>query len=292
MRRILCSVLALALLCLACGENTDYASNNDTEPTPVVFTLEDEPTLSIDGDWLYFVGTDTLLPARTGIYRARIGNPVRELVLAGNGLHSPSEMPDGNRVAFLSGSSLNILILADTSVISAGLSGVYSSVTCINDTTLIACLGQLLFWINLRNSSVSRIADGYDPVYYQQDEFLYVKELSPGNYGIVSYSFQISHGEYLGPEVQALDTIRSGLPVRWVSADPESGRYAYLAQGIDSSSVYTSTIGSDETHSITRTVGTKPLLIGFNTVLYRGPDGRLYQSDFRGTTSIPYWSVQ
>ncbi|UCD62928.1 MAG: hypothetical protein JSW34_09210 [Candidatus Zixiibacteriota bacterium] len=291
MRASLLCIGILAVLLMSC-ENKDYTSDSGDDLPTVVYSIEDEPSLSDDREYAYFVALDTLFPGNTGLYRARVTDPVREGLLGGSGLHSPVPSFDGTRVAFLSGSSINYLNLADGSVVSSGVSGNYTSIIFVDDSTLIGCVGQLLYEINVDDSSVAFIGNGYDPTFYQPDVFIYLTELSTDTFGIMRYAPGSDIPQAAQADIDTLDTIISGDRVRWVSVDPSSQHYVYLIEGADSNYVYTSTIGSEDSSLVARTRGSKVILVNHDMVLYRGGDGRLYQSDFRGNQKLPFWSMQ
>jgi len=291
--KIIRAVAAVFILLISsCGEDENVpvisggSSSDSNEPDH--YTVEFEPALSIDGDEVYFVATDSLFPQKHGIYRARVASPQRVQLFEGHGFHSPVAAPDGFTLAFLSGGVVYYLDIADSSISAAGFDGHYEAVVYINDSIVVACAANLMYLINVNDSSDTRFSSGSDPTFYAPNQFVCLSERTTGVWDIRRVTYRnITEGDQFTDDTLA--TITSDGRIRWVSLEPSTDRYVYVEQVGGINSVYTGQIGVQERNFIATTDHAKPLMLGFNLLIYSGPDGRFYQSTFDGRTQVPFW---
>ncbi len=277
---------------LACdNDDSGPTSNEPTWTEPEHYSKETEPSLSLDREFLYFVVSDTLFPDKHGIYRARVDSPAREQVLAGFGFHSPVASANGFEVAFLTGSTLNYLKLADGTVTSAGVSGNYEAILALNDSLYVGCVGQQLYFINSRDSSVTRLGTGRDPTRYGPNRFIAVTEVGAGAYAILRFTYRNDVEE--DPfSIDTLEILGASGEIRWVSLESTQNRYVYVEMLDTVNNVYTGQVGTTVKNFIATTDHVKPHMLGYNLLIYPGPDGRFYQSNFEGSSKAPFWHAE
>jgi hypothetical protein len=56
--------------------------------------------------------------------------------------------------------------------------------------------------------------------------------------------------------------------------------------------LFSALAGDTETNFINYSDYTKPLILDFDRIIYSGPDGRFYQSNFDGTRTFPFTYVK
>ncbi|UCE24253.1 MAG: hypothetical protein JSU74_13340 [Candidatus Zixiibacteriota bacterium] len=285
-------VSLLVLFNLACNkDDSGITSNEPTWTEPEHYSKETEPTLSLDREFIYFVVSDTLFPDKHGIYRARVDSPAREKVLAGFGFHSPVVSASGFEVAFLTGSTLNYLKLADGTVTSAGVSGNYEVILPLNDSLYVGCAGQQLYLINSRDSSVTRLGTGSDPTRYGPNRFIALTEVSAGAYAILKFTYRDDvEGDLFS--IDTLDMLSASGEIRWLSLESIQKRYVYVEKLDTVNNVYTGQVGTTVKNFIATTDHVKAHILGYNLLIYPGPDGRFYQSNFEGSSKAPFWHAE
>ncbi|UCG62939.1 MAG: hypothetical protein JSV52_06565 [Candidatus Zixiibacteriota bacterium] len=286
-------LVGLALVFASGCNNNNSGTNAPNLPNePSYYSTELEPSLSTDREYIYYITSDTLLADKNGIYRARVTSPAREEILYGFGFHSPVQFPDGSGVAFLTGGTLNVLDFASGSVSTAGVTGNYHAIAFLDDSLLIGCVGKLLYLINIENPGVSQLdVNGSDPTYYSADRVITLSERDNGVWDVCRLRyFDIEEGPEI--TVDTLVTITSEGKVRWLSMEPTLNRYVYVEQRDDANLVFTGQVGTQTKNFIAQTGHVKPYLLDFNQLIYQGPDGRFYESDFDGSYHAPFWSTE
>jgi len=282
-------LLTLLLLVISCGEDDEnFISNSDTPATE--YSLETEPSLSADGQYVYYVAADSRVQGKSGIYRAPVTAPRREQLCSGDGYHSPVQSFDGATVAFLSGSSINYLNVASGSISPSGIAGSYAAIVFLNDSIMVGCSAGSLYLIHCSESSSTLLGPGVDPTFYWPDQLVCLVR-SAGAYLMLMYSLSQTE-EGFAVRVDTLQRLSTAGVIRWVSIAPGGSRYAYVEQLDGQNRVYTGQIGSSSRISIAATNHPKTCMLGPNMIIYSGPDGRFYQSSFDGSSQAPFWYAE
>ena len=76
---------------------------------------------------------------------------------------------------------------------------------------------------------------------------------------------------------------------RWVSVEPSLQRFVYVLQDALGKTLYSSQVGSVTTNQISTTPHAKAHIYGPDQILYSGPDGRFYRSNYDGSILTPFW---
>lgn len=170
---------AICWLAVSCNNTESPAGGNGNGVDLFEFLVESDMSLSPDGEYVYYVGVDTALPQWSGIYRAEISNPARELVIRIDSISSPAVDEAGENIYFIKNNMLMKVRLADSSVSQMDiLSGKdLHNIITLNDSLMIAWADASIFRINLRSLQVDSIGPGGYPSLTPCDSFLY---LSPG----------------------------------------------------------------------------------------------------------------
>ncbi len=294
-RELLKAVLLVGPVILAvAGCNPDDSGTNAPDNTfidPVYYSAEYEPSLSVDGKYVYFITADTLLQEKNGIYRADVDSPRREKILFGFGFHSPVQFPDQSGLAFLTGGTVNYLNFASGAVSPAGVSGSYQSIVFINDNLMIGCIGKLLYLINTETSQVSQFGSGCDPTYYAPNQIIALSDRTGGIWGVHKFTYSMN-SEGTEITVDTLALIAAEGDIRWLSLEPTRDRYVYVEDRDSVGLVFTGQLGVSGKYFIAETGHVKAHMLDFNQLIYQGPDGRFYKSDFIGSYHVPFWHAE
>ena len=76
---------------------------------------------------------------------------------------------------------------------------------------------------------------------------------------------------------------------RWPTLEPLIGRLTYAVKTQTINHVFSGKIGSGVSAHIDTTQYEKPYIIDYNLIIFTGPDGRFYQSNFSGDHIFPFW---
>ena len=281
------SVLAgtiMVVLMLACSEKPVDSNGSETGR----YLVETEPTLSLDGQYVYLVATDTVISGNSGIYRARVGKPVREKVLAGNGLHSPTIAPDNFTLAYLSGGRISYYDLSTGNSSASSVTGSFESIQFLNDTLLVAQIASAVYLVNESGNTKTLVAEGWEPSAAVRDTFIYVVPIPGYAYGIVKCDASLMVRDTIF-YVSVLDN--SGI-VRWPSWNPSSDRLAWVHDDTRSLQVHVGAVQPYGDREIDITAHEKALMIHPDLVIFTGPDGRFHQSNFAGSDIAPWWYAE
>lgn len=269
--------LALAAVIIAFGcEDTRYSTK--PRQRPGTYPLETEISLSPDGQYIYFLTTDTITPANSGIYRARLSNPVREKLVSGNTYRSPVVSFDNQRLAFLESGRIKYFPLGGQSIIPSALPDSFESIIFINDSQLVAHRDTTLYLVDESRTSVTLLCRGWDPTFLSRGSFLYIG----GN----RMNYRIMSGTVFG-DTALLQTVATDAVVHWATKLSSFNRIAYGVEWFDQRYIYSVIPGQDFTY-IDSSLHSKPYLAAFDMILFTGADGRIYSSDFAGELSVPF----
>jgi hypothetical protein len=281
------SLIIIAVFLLSC--------DNDTGVTPATpnggpdrYRIETEPTLTPNRNYIYYITTDTSNTAKSGIYRAKAKKPVREEVLLGEGFHSPTLSPDNNTLAFLESAKINYFRLSDQSRWKSSVTDGFESIVFVNDSLLAACRYNSIFLLNENSGIADFFTDGWDPTLVMPDTIVYLIEDTIGSvntYRIVKNDISNNQPDTI-LNIGHLELFE--FP-RWPTLEPLIGRLTYAVRTPIINYVFSAEIGSGVSTHIDTTRYEKPYIINYDLIIFTGPDGRFYQSDFSGEAIFPFW---
>ncbi len=274
---IILRYLALAIVLFAFGcEDTRYSTKPRQRPGP--YPLETEISLSPDGQYISFITTDTVIPENSGIYRARLSNPLREKLVSGDSYHSPAISFDNQRLAFLEKGRIRYYLLSSKTIIPSVLPDSFASIIFINDSQLVAHRDSSLFLVDESRSAVTFLFRGWDPTLLSRGNFIYIA----GN----RMNYRIMAGNVFG-DTTLLQTVVSDAVVHWATKLSSFNRIAYGVEWFEQKYIYSVIPGQDFIY-IDSSLHAKPYLVAFDMILFTGIDGRIYSSDFDGELSVPF----
>jgi len=278
------SIILLLILLICCDDDNSTNSINSNGDAATTW-IESEPSLTADRSYIYYINKDTVSSEKSGIYRARIDQPIREEVLHGEGYHSPTMIVDNDTLAFLdSNGIINFYDISEKSLSVSGITDDFNSITFVNDSFIVGNRDDSLFLVNKRENTVSFFSLGWDPIFYAVDTFLCITRGGTGYYQITRFddfdtSPNILHGFNISPP---------SMP-RWASAESLLNRFVFVIEDYDKKEVYTGMLDTNDLILIDSTGFNKPCLIDYDFIIYSGPDGRFFQSNYAGTNKFPFW---
>ncbi len=274
-------LVAVILLILGCSEKPTRPGGNYVPR----YSFESEPTLSPDRQWVYFIATDTVTPANSGIYRAPISRPASETVLLGESLHSPTIAPDNRTLAYLDAGEIEYYDLLSQTGSSANIRRAFESIQYINDSLLVAQADSSVWLINDRRSMVSHIGRGRDPSALVGDTFIYLAPVDGTAGGIVKCDASFA----------VRDTIFCIAPhdqpgsARWPAWDPAGSTMVWVYHTSSDTAVYVGQGQPSNNRRLAATTQRKALIVRPGTVIFTGNDGRFYQTDYTGSDPFLWW---
>ncbi|MCP4706661.1 MAG: hypothetical protein GY865_18840, partial [candidate division Zixibacteria bacterium] len=249
--------------------------------------IETDVSLSPDREYIYFSVQDTIFDGRySGINKARVTHPVRERVLAGSNYYSPTINFDNNILAYLYDSRIHYYDIALDTIMNSGITADFESILYVNLDVLMAARNDSLFLTNETDSTYQYLRDGWDPTLIAADTFLFFASLD-------NYTFRIIKDNLEESNPETLYTIRTAAFPHWPTLHPNSGHLAFGIELYDQRFIYSGVAGDSplpgETLTFIDSSGySKPYILNYNQIIFSGPDGFLYQSDFEGLKSVPY----
>ncbi|MCP4704097.1 MAG: hypothetical protein GY865_05765, partial [candidate division Zixibacteria bacterium] len=276
----------LFILIIAC-EDEYYRPTTGNDDGPSQNFIETDVSLSPDREYIYFSVRDTIFDGRySGINKARVTHPVRERVLAGSNYYSPTINFDYNILAYLFDSRIHYYDIALDTIMNSGITADFESILYVNLDVLMAARNDSLFLTNETDSSYQYLRDGWDPTLVAADTFLIFASLD-------NYTFRIIKDNLVESNPETLFTVQTNLSAfpHWPTLHPISGHLAYGLEFADQKFVYSATVGEslgigDTKTFIDDTEYSKPYILNYNQIVFSGPDGFLYQSDFEGIKSV------
>ncbi len=274
-KNILALFLIISLIAGCDKNNTVLKSSGPGGAYPI----ETQPSLSLDRQYIYYINTDTTIPANDGIYRVNTATAERERLLTGSSFASPTISPDNLILAFLFSGTIVYYDMANKEIRSSEISNKFASITFFDDTLLAGQLDSSIFVIKTNKRSVTPFFQGWDPVASGLKKFAYVRNFSAGR-SILKVSF-ITNSE---SPVQSLGNIATP---GWPSIDTVSNRFT-CTLNIDSKKFIIAGTIRGETHMIDSTNYPGSVIVSADKIIFTGPDGRFYVSDFAGKLAVPF----
>ncbi|UCD93387.1 MAG: hypothetical protein JSU69_06320 [Candidatus Zixiibacteriota bacterium] len=282
MRYSLAALILIAVL-LGCGDEY-YGPTGSGGGNHGPYPVETEPSLSPDLNYIYYVSTDTAHNLYSGIYRASVGQPKREKIFAGAGLHSPSVGFDNNTVAYIDSGRIKYYRMSDMSGWPSNVTDSFGSIFYLSNDPLDILIGQRndsIFLVTESEGAVPFIARGWDPTFVFKDTFVYLTGEDSIYHIIKSNIYNLS------PDT--LFTLITNAWPHWPSLERNSGWVGYSLAWYYQRFIYAA---KDTFHFVDSSDYLKPLMLRYNMIIYTGPDGRFYQSNFYGTKSVPFIYVK
>ncbi len=285
MFRFLLFSLILLILIIAC-EDEYYGPTGNNGDGPSANFIETDVSLSPDREYIYFSVRDTIFGLYSGIYKARVTLPVREKIYHGEDYESPTINFDNNILAYLFEGRIHYYDIAQDTMKNSGIVGQFESILYVNLDVLLAARDDSIFLTNEEDSSYQYLRDGRDPTLVAADTFLFIASLD-------NYTFHILKDNLEEVNPETLYTIRTGAFPHWPTLHPNSGHLAFGIELYDQKFIYSGVAGESPLPGQTLTFidssgYSKPYILNYNQIVFTGPDGSLYQSDFEGTKSVPF----
>jgi len=275
---------SMSLLITGCGDDNNGATgwNNNSSPSASDYGDESEPTPSADRGYMYYVAHHDDDQAKMGILRVNLNTANRSLLFEDSEMHSPTPSFDQSRVAFLKSGRINYLALATDSTWESEISMTFTSIVYLNDTLLVGESQSMIYMVDENSGATIMLEPGYDPTMFARDTVVYLKPSSSQDYDVIMRGID-------GGSSRRLALIHNNDRPRWVSVEPSLQRFVYVLQGALGKTLYSSQVGSVTTNQISTTPHAKAHIYGPDQILYSGPDGRFYRSNYDGSILTPFW---
>lgn len=268
-------ILLLTTALVGCGDEYYGVNGNGNGGS---YALETEPSLSPDRAYIYYISSDTAYDRYNGIFRTSVASPIREKIFHGEGYHSPTIGFDNNTVAYLESGQIRYFRISDMTGWQSNFTDVFESIIFIHDSILLANRHDTLWQVQESEELLFRFPHrGWDPTLVTKDTFVCFagEDLT---YHIIKHNVYSTRPE-------TLHTITTSGRPRWPTYDPQSGRLAYCIEMPGERRIYSA---EDTPIFIDSSSFSKPYILNWNLIIFTGPDGRFYQSDFYGTKSVPF----
>lgn len=283
------SICALILFLSGCsGDDNSTGSNNDDDGGnnfPAI-GFEMEPAIGNSHTTVYFIVDDTTAENNDGIYYALTSNPIRKLLLAGEGYHSPTMSPDFTRLAYLKNNHINYYYPQLDSLEESGVSETFTKLVAISNYYLLGYYMGAIYLIDYKTGNVTYLTDGYDISFYTGDTAVYLNDLGSGMYSINKLALDVLvDGDIVeySSSYSPVDTIISNSKISSLSLEPQSQRFAYHKYSASGYEIYTSKIGGINSNLIITTTHGNPLMLDIDFLIYIGDDWLFYRTDYLGT---------
>lgn len=278
-------VLALASTFVLIGCSDKRANSGGSGGGQSRDRIESEPTRTLDGRYVYFIATDTSGHVESGIFRAEVEIPVRQMILAGEDLHSPTMAPDNNTLAYLNGRIIEHYDLSTKTVDTSSIDREFRSIAWLNDSLLVACEYPYIYIVNELRETATVVGEGWDPSPVSRDTFIYVVSGPGEGYSVVTCDVSLSACD----TIFFVSTVDNVGIVRWPSLWPQMGRLAWGRDNINGMDVFVGEINPYSVREICATARIKPLLLGHDKIIFTSFDGRFWETDWAGSNSVPWW---
>ena len=273
-------MLLLVAVLFACGDEYYGSSHDDNNSGP--YPMEIEPSLSTGRDFIYYVSIDTAESLNTGIYKRPTGGTAREKVqiLHGYNLHSPVIGFDDNTLAYLSSGRVMYHNISDKTDSASKVTDSFASIIYIRENLLLANRDSSLFFIDESDSLPQFVSYGWNPALVRRDTFVCITG-EPQKYFITKNNIY-------GIIPETLFQMNIPAHVIWPSIETTGHRLAFTVDYLSSMYIYSAEAGQGLFTFLDSSLYPKALILDLNRIIFTGPDGRFYQSDFAGNSSTPF----
>lgn len=275
---LLCIILLMALS--GCGdENYGLPSSGNG-----AYNIESEPSFSPDREYIYFTVADTARNINSGLYRASAGAPIREKILPGRDYRSPVINFDNNTLACLNEGRIRYYRISDGQEMASTVTDSFASIVFIRENVLVACRSDSLFSVNELAGVASFVRTGWDPAFYTRDTLVCL-DGADDEYAVL----KIDAGNV---RADTIFTLTTNARPRWASVLPDGNRLGYTIEFGPQKFIYVGNMQTGDFIFIDSSDYPKSLILNLNQIIFTGPDGRFFQSDLEGKTSVPYVHVE
>ncbi|HDL03881.1 MAG: hypothetical protein DRP46_01915 [Candidatus Zixiibacteriota bacterium] len=275
MRYSLLCLLVIAVI-FACG---DEYYGPEPDDGPVITAIETEPSLSPDGNYIYYISSDTTDEYYSGIFRISVSTLIRRKLVHGTGYHSPTAGFNNSMIAFLDSGRVNYFSLIDLSRRTSSLSESFISISYIRDSILLGYRTDSLFLISDSGEVSPLPVTGWDPRVISEDVFIYFTGKSPEFYAVMNNIFVVDPDTLL-----ALNT--SARP-SWPTLTRTYNQLAYDVSAGSRREIYTAQLGGDSPLLIANSQYSKSLYLEDGRLIFTGSSGSFYYSDYTGANPQP-----
>ena len=273
-------ILSVVLAC-GCTEDRPTRSNGEQH-----FSLETDPQLSPDGNYIYYVSLDSFLPANSGIYRASVLTPIREKIVSGVGLSSPTLSPDNHTLVYIDSGDIRWydLISHDTGQFSSGFS--WDAIVFVDTNLLIGCRDSSIELINIETPSAGLLGEGFEPDNASDSTYIIAANLD-SDYRLILRENYVS-----GIVDTLLKAQFPGLipPIRSPSKHPSNDHLVFSIRNGSAYDIYS--MRGDTLRVIGRSNRSGVEIAADDLVLFTGSVGLLYRTTVTGGTPLPWVHVE
>ena len=289
---IVCTVLRLALVTLSplmlVGCSEDSTGSDGSGNYVPRYLVESEPTRTLDGRYVYYIATDTINLGQSGIFRAEVNKPIREMILAGVDLHSPTLAPNNTTLAYLNGGIIEHYSLLTETIDTSDIVREFRSIAWLNDTMLVARADWSIYLVNELRGTLTAVGDGWYPSVVARDTFTYTAP----RYGLSDVVVKCDASLAVCDIVLTLPfSMTSGL-ILWPSRDPSSDRWVWVRSTGDGMTVHAVQAQPYLDREFPPTMGDKALLLGPDKIIFTSFDGRFWETDWDGSDPFPWWYLE
>ncbi|MDH3889669.1 MAG: hypothetical protein OEV49_01180 [candidate division Zixibacteria bacterium] len=278
----LISVVVAGLFFIGCKEDPTKSGGSGFHPR---YKIETEPTRTLDGQYIYYIATDTLNLGNSGVFRAEIDKPIRELVLAGEDLHSPTLAPDNNRLAYLNGGIIEYYNLSTQAVDTSSIDREFSSIVYLNDTLLVGRANMSIYIVNEVRGTLINVGNGWHPSVVTQDTFTYTAPRHGLNDVVVKRDASLTVNDTL----LTLPLESTWRTILWPGGDPSSDRWVWVRSSNNGLALHAVQLQPYVDRMLDSTMSEKALLLGPDKIIFTSFDGRFYETDWAGSDPFPWW---
>jgi hypothetical protein len=266
----------IALLIAGCDKDSIIPSNSGPDGA---YSIETQPALSLDRQYIYYINIDTALPANNGIYRINTATAVREKIIPGDRFSSPTISPDNRTLAYLDSGKIFLYNMIGKTIAPSGIPDTFASITFISDSLIAGHFDSSIYIINIEKKTVTQFFSGWDPVACGWDDFVAIRKAS-GYFYISRFPF--------GTNIEDLVLFLGGDTIpSWPSFDTASERLTYTINDDGRKKIYAG-VRRGESHLIDSTDFAGSVIVSANKIIFTGHDGRFYVSDFAGQLAVPF----
>ena len=281
MHRLCLFLILSVVLAYGCTEDRPTRSNGEQH-----FSLETDPQLSPDGNYIYYVSLDSFLLANSGIYRASVMTPIREKIVSGVGLSSQTLSPDNHTLVYIDSGDIRWydLISHDTGQFPSGFS--WDAIIFVDTSELIACRDSFIELINIAAPSAAGLGLGFDPDNDRDSTYIISANLEPDFRLILRENYWNGHTDTL------LKAQFPGLipPIRSPSKHPSNDHLVFSIRNGADYDVYS--MRGDTLTVLGKSNRPGVEIVSDDLVLFTGPVGLLYRTIVSGGTPLPWVHVE
>lgn len=275
-------VMVAPLMLVGCSEDSTGSGGGNYVPR---YLVESEPTRTLDGRYIYFIATDTINLGKSGIFRAEVGKPIREMILAGENLHSPTLAPNNTTLAYLNGGIIEHYYLLTGIIDTSNIAREFRSIAWLNDTLLVARANWSIYIVNELRGTLTNVGTGWYPSVVTRDTFTYTTP----RYGLSDVVIKCGASLTICDTVLDLSSdLTYGINL-WPNRDPSSDRWVWVQNTGFGMTVHAVQAQPFSDREIDSTMGDKALMLGPDKIIFTSFDGRFWETDWAGSDPFPWW---